>query len=224
MLAPDRRAFALGIAGMAAASGWLAGVATGRAQDIWTHPLRPPSETGAARDPAAEQFVQRAVQQLTAVAADPSLDAKRKSEEIDQILDQRSDPASMADFVLGKYARTITPEQRARFATAFAAYRRRVTRYWVGHYGGETLAVTGSSQLKPGEVLVYGEVSGGRFRQPVEMAWWVVGQDDARKVLDIQFNGAWVGVLQQNEMVATLDRDGGNVDALIAQIDKLPRT
>ncbi len=122
--------------------------------------------------------------------------------------------------MLGKYARTITPDQRQRFSAAFRIYAEGVYQNRIDDYHGETLKVTGSTVRKPGDVIVNTVISGGEVGQPLPVSWRVMGGGASWKVVDVQFKGVWLAITQQQDFVSTIDNAGGNVDVLITQLQR----
>ena len=118
-----------------------------------------PALAQAARDPSAEQFVQAAAQKVLAILAQPA--TAQRDRAFAQAIDELLDLSKISAFVLGKYGRTITPEQRARFDTAFRRYAESVYEKRLMDYRRATLKVTGSQVRKPGEVIVHAQLSGG---------------------------------------------------------------
>lgn len=178
------------------------------------------SQAQGVRDPGAEQFVQRSAQKVISILADKDLDEAQKEAAFDRAIDQLADVPRITTFVLGKYARTITPEQKARFAPAFRAYAESVYRNRLNEYHGEVVKVTGSTVRKPGDVVVNTEVSGGKLAQPVAVAWRVLGGAAGWKAVDVEFKGVWLAITQQQDFVSTIDNAHGNIDVLIAQLQR----
>jgi phospholipid transport system substrate-binding protein len=178
------------------------------------------AQGGGARQPQAEQFVQAAAQRVVAVLADRKLSASQKNATFHQAINELADVPKVTNFVLGKYARTITPAQREKFATAFRAYAEGVYRNRIDDYRGEKLTVTGSVVRKPGDVVVSTTISGGQLDKPVAVAWRVQGAAGSWKVVDVQFKGVWLAITQQQDFVSTIDNAGGNVDVLISQLQR----
>jgi phospholipid transport system substrate-binding protein len=52
----------------------------------------------------------------------------------------------------------------------------------------------------------------------VQASWRVLGSGSSWKVVDVQVSGIWLAITQQQDFVSTIDNAGGNVDALIAQL------
>ena len=172
------------------------------------------------RDAGAEQFVQTKAQRVIGVLADKGQSVAQKKATFHTAIDELADVPKITNFVLGKYARTVTPDQRTRFAAAFRVYAENVYQNRIDDYHGETLKVTGSTVRKPGDVIVNTVISGGQVGQPLPVSWRVMGGGSAWKVVDVQFKGVWLAITQQQDFVSTIDNAGGNVDVLISQLQR----
>ena len=179
-----------------------------------------PASAQASRDPQAEQFVQARAQKVITVLADKGQSVAQKKATFHQAIDDLADVPKITNFVLGKYARTVTPDQRQRFAAAFRVYAESVYQNRISDYHGEVLKVTGSTIRKPGDVIVNTTISGGQVGQPLPVAWRVMGGGASWKVVDVQFKGVWLAITQQQDFVSTIDNAGGNIDVLIAQLQR----
>jgi phospholipid transport system substrate-binding protein len=175
---------------------------------------------GRGGDPQAEQFVQAGAQRILSILADRGLSAAQKDAKFQPAINDLADVPKITNFVLGKYARTITPAQRQQFATVFRAYAETAYRSRLDDYHGETLKVTGSVVRKPGDVIVNTVVSGGQLAHPAVVAWRVLGAGGAWKVVDVQFKGVWLAITQQQDFVSTIDNAGGDIGVLIAQLQR----
>jgi phospholipid transport system substrate-binding protein len=178
------------------------------------------SQAQGARDPGAEQFVQTSAQKVIGILADKSLNEAQKEAAFHRAIDDLADVPKITNFVLGKYARSITPEQKARFTTTFRSYAESVYRNRLNDYHGEVLRVTGSTVRKPGDVIVNTQISGGQNATPVDVAWRVLGGPAGWKAVDVQFKGVWLAITQQQDFVSTIDNAHGNIDVLIAQLQR----
>jgi phospholipid transport system substrate-binding protein len=144
----------------------------------------------------------------------------QKKQVFHQAVDELADVPKITNFVLGKYARTITPDQRARFTPVFRTYAEGVYQSRIDDYRGEQLKVTGSVIRKPGDVIVNTVISGGQITTPLPVSWRVLGGGASWKVVDVQFKGIWLAITQQQDFVSTIDNAGGNIDVLINQLQK----
>jgi len=176
------------------------------------------AQTQGVRDSAAEQFVQSGAQRVISLLADRGMSDGQKQAAFRRAIDELADVPRITNFVLGKYARTITPAQRAQFAPVFRAYAERVYRNRLNDYHGETLKVVGSTLRKPGDVVVNTQVTGGQLSQPVPVSWRVLGGPTGWKVVDVQFKGIWLAITQQQDFVSTIDNAHGDINVLIEQL------
>jgi phospholipid transport system substrate-binding protein len=172
-----------------------------------------------ARDIAAEQFVQVQANRALQILNDRALSTAEKTRAFRAFVDQNADVAKITTFVLGKYARTITPAQRARFAAVFREYASNVYESRLGDYHGETLKVTGSVIRRPRDTIVNSLVEGGQQKTPTAVAWRILGSAGAYKVVDVQVAGVWLAITEQQDFVSTIDNAGGNIDVLIGQLE-----
>lgn len=182
--------------------------------------LATPALAQNARDPGAEAFVQTKAQRVITVLANKGMSDAQKKQVFHQAVDELADVPRITNFVLGKYARTITPDQRARFTPVFRTYAENVYASRIDDYRGEQFKVTGSVVRKPGDVIVNSTISGGQLSQPVAVSWRVLGGGQTWKVVDVQFKGIWLAITQQQDFVSTIDNAGGNIDVLINQLQK----
>lgn len=171
------------------------------------------------REPAAEQFVNVQANRVLAVLNNRSMPLAQKQQTFRGMIDQVADIPRITDFVLGKYNRTIAPAQKQEFAGLFRAFANNVWESRLGEYGGERLIVTGSIVRAPGDVVVTSSVTGGQLKQPSDVNWRVLRRPDGSwKAVDVQIQGVWLAITQQQDFVSTIDNAGGNVNVLLVQL------
>jgi phospholipid transport system substrate-binding protein len=200
MLQLDRRAFGVSlVAAMALAAS-------------------PPAHAQGAREPGAEAFMQGAAEKVLAILGDRGLDEGQKAAAFHRVIDEVVDVPKVTTFVLGKYARSITPAQKTQFAQAFRTYAESVYRSRMNNYHGASVRITGSMVRKPGDVIVATQIAGGQVTQPQAVTWRVMGGPGAWKVVDVQFQGVWLAITQQQDFVSTVDNAHGDIGVLIARL------
>jgi len=171
-----------------------------------------------ARDAGAEAFVQQGAREVLAVLNDHGKNDAAKRESFRTLINRLIDVPKVTRFVLGKYARSATPDQYQRFATVFRTYAEGVYMKRIDEYHGEKVVVIGSLVRKPGDVLVTTQLAGGRSQQPTTMVWRALNDGSGWKVVDVQVSGVWLAITQQQDFVATIDNAGGKIDVLINQL------
>lgn len=206
-----------------AADGLVAAGGLGRAQP------RSPSSSGdaqgssARRDVGAEHFVQTHGRRLMSILGDRSLDEAHKAAAYRQALEQTIDLRGISEFLLGSYSARLSADQRARFTDAFVGYARRVSAVWLTSYHADRFRVRGSRANGPGDATVAIEISGPRELSPREVSVRVSGSGENRRVVDLEYNGAWLRAIRRDEFVSTLDKTNGDIEALIARLNELPK-
>jgi len=181
-------------------------------------PVSPAAAQSSQRDLGAEQFVQTETLRALRILNDQG-DAQ-KIRAFRAFTDQVADVPTITHFVLGKYNRSITPDQYQRFATAFRDYASSVYESRLDDYHGQTMKVTGSVVRKPGDVIVTSVVVGGGQNQPIPVRWRVIHGPAGWKVVDVEVNGVWLAITEQQDFVSTIDNAHGDVGVLIAQLEK----
>ena len=183
-------------------------------------PSSPALAQATTRDAGAEQFVQSESRNALTILGDRDRSVEDKAHAFRGFVDRVADVPRVTNFVLGKYARSITPEQHARFSSVFREYASRVYESRLGEYRGETFRVTGSVVRKPGDVIVNSMVSGGHLDKPIPVMWRVINGGAGWKVVDVQVSGVWLAITEQQDFVSTVDNAHGDIDALITQLQR----
>jgi phospholipid transport system substrate-binding protein len=195
-------------------------IASGAALAIAPTPLTSPAMAQSARNAGAEQFVQSQAQRALNILSQHHNDVATEKRLFQAFVDQVADVPRITYFVLGKYSRTVSSGQRQEFATVFREYASNVYESRLNQYHGETLKVTGSTARNPTDIVVQSQVSGGKLDQPVGVAWRVIAEGGGWKVVDVQVDGVWLAITQQQDFVSTIDNAGGNVQVLIDQLKR----
>ena len=195
-------------------------LASGAGLAIAPTPLTTPAMAQGARNAGAEQFVQTQAQRALNILSQHHGDVATEKRLFQGFVDQVADVPRITFFVLGKYSRTIGPAQRQEFATVFREYASNVYESRLNQYHGETLRVTGSTARTPTDIIVQSQVSGGKLDQPVGVAWRVIAEGGGWRVVDVQVDGVWLAITQQQDFVSTIDNAGGNIQVLIDQLKR----
>ena len=178
----------------------------------------------AERDAAAEAFVLTEANRALAILGDKSMGVEAKKKAFRSFVDDVADVPAITGYVLGKYRRSFTDAQYGEFAATFRDYANTVYESRLGTYRGETLRVTASIVRKPGDVIVSSEVVGGQTKQPLKVLWRVLKRADGTwRVVDVQAEGVWLAITEQQDFVSTLDMAHGDIKVLIAQLKGGPK-
>ena len=126
------------------------------------------------------------------------------------------DIPGIGQFVLGRYWRAASPQEQQEFLRLFQEYIVQAYSTRLGQYGGAPFRVTGSRQ-SGGEVVVTSEIErpGGA---PVQLDWFLIDQAGAYKITDVYVAGVSMKVTQRDEFASVIQRNGGQVGALLTQL------
>ena len=180
--------------------------------------LATPALAEAQRDADAESFVANQASRALTILNQGG-DAQQKKAAFRSFVDQVADVPRITGFVLGKYRRSLSPEQYDEFSQVFRLYANSVYETRLGQYHGERLRVTGSTVRVPGDVVVDSEIVGGESKTPMPVKWRVIrGPDGRYRAVDVSVDGIWLAITEQQDFVSTLDNNHGDINVLIAQL------
>lgn len=177
----------------------------------------------AAADDAAEVFVQNILNE-----AEPHLNAPTETERLDGIaalVDDYVDMRRVSRFVLGKYARKLTDEQKTTYEPLFKKYATQIYQNVLGEYSGQTLEVTGSIDRSERDIIVSSKIvnpAPGSNLADVNVHWRVYrNRDGEMSVVDAGANDVWLALEQRSAFSSVISNNGGapaGIDALIADL------
>jgi len=167
-------------------------------------------------DAQAEAFVQSQANKVIAALNDNGMSVSAKKRLFRQEVDQVADVPRITRFVLGKYARSISPTQYTQFADVFREYADNVYESRLNQYKGQRVTVTGSVARTPDDVVVASGIGGQGAASPV--LWRVIRSGGRWRAVDVQVSGVWLAITEQQDFVSTLDGAGGDINVLIRQL------
>ena len=169
-------------------------------------------------DPGAEAFVQTEASKGVAILNDRGLSIGAKKQAFYGFVNQTADVPRITSFVLGRYRRQVSPAQYQQFSEVFREYADSVYESRLGDYHGEKLQVTGSLVRAPGDVVVSSLVTGGDLKGQPVVNWRVLKGPDGWKIVDVQAQGVWLAVVEQQDFTSTLANANGDISVLIRQL------
>jgi ABC-type transporter MlaC component len=180
----------------------------------------------AARNAEAERYVEEHANEAFAALGDSSLSGAQKQQTFNHLVAQFSDMPRIAIWVLGRHAAQLRndPTLRAEWTNAFQTFAITSYEYQLNQFSGSVLHVVGSTELTPNQTVdVTSEITPRGQTRPVTVRWRVNRSGQGWKAFDIQLvtaNGdaIWLGQLQQQEFLAQLGRNGGDIRALLRSI------
>ncbi len=128
------------------------------------------------------------------------------------------DVPGIGQFVLGRYWRTATPEEQQEFLGLFQEYIVRAYSARLAEYAGEPFRVTGS-RPNGDETVVNSQIVRGNGT-PIGVDWYLIGGTGGYRITDVYVGGVSMKVTQRDEFGSIIQRNGGHVSALIAQLQQ----
>jgi phospholipid transport system substrate-binding protein len=168
---------------------------------------------GAAAD--ATTFVSQLGGQAIQVLG-PNVPAPERLARFRELFRNDFDVPGIGQFVLGRYWRIATPAEQQEFLGLFQEYIVEAYSARLGQYGGEPFRVTGSHG-GGGEIVVTSQIV-QKSGAPIEVDWYLADQGGAFKITDVYVGGVSMKVTERDEFGAVIQRNGGQVGALLAQL------
>jgi phospholipid transport system substrate-binding protein len=165
----------------------------------------------AAASPRAVEGAADFIQDLAgrAIGILQSRDGKIEAREAQfrDLLSNGFDMPFIARFVLGKYWRKATPQERADYQALFTEFILQSYSRRMGGYSGETFTVAGARAAGKRDVLVRTRIArpGG---PAVKADWRVRPKGGQYRIIDIMVEGVSMAVTQRSEFSAVMRRRG----------------
>lgn len=164
---------------------------------------------------ASKALVDQLVAEINQVIA-AGITGSQMYSRFERIFDKYADVPTIAQFCLGPANRTATPAQRAAFIRAFRVYISRKYGSRFEDFIGGRIEVNDARQLNNFiEVITTAYLRG---EDPFRVDFHVSDRSGRLAFFNIKIEGVDMLVNEQAEIKAMLDRRGGNIDALIADM------
>ena len=146
----------------------------------------------------------------------PSASPEQRLTRFRELFHDDFDIPGIAQFVLGRYWRTATPQEQQDFLGLFQEYLVRAYSARLSEYAGEPFRVTGSRPNGEESVIASEILRPNGSRLAVD--WYVVERGGSHKITDVHVGGVSMKVTQRDEFASVIQRNGGRVEALITQL------
>ena len=149
-----------------------------------------------------------------------STSQEEKEIEFGELFDKNFDVPSISRFVLGKYWKQASTDQKKKFIKTFRNYIVKTYSSRFNEYSGEQLQLLNTeNESNPKIFLVHTALE--RQDAPIIKIDWRVGKKKDRFViLDIIIEGISLAITQRSEFVSVIDQNEGNIDQLISMLEE----
>ena len=147
-----------------------------------------------------------------------SISQQEKEIQFGQLFDKNFDVPSISRFVLGKYWKQASTDQKKKFIKTFRNYVVKTYSSRFNEYSGEQLQLLNTeNESNPNIFLVHTALE--RQDAPIIKVDWRIGKKKDRFViLDIIIEGISLAITQRSEFVSVIDQNEGNIDQLISML------
>lgn len=179
----------------------------------------------AARDLQAEAYVQANAAEALRTLGDSATSRSQRQATFNRLMSQFADMPRIASFVLGRYSAQLNSDAALRRAwmQAFQDYSIAVYETQLDRYSGGAVRVVNSVERTRGtDVIVECQITPRGANRGLPVRWRLKRSGEAWRVVDISLlvdgNELWMAQQQQRDFLAALDRNGGDVRALMTLI------
>ena len=168
----------------------------------------------------ADAFVREVTSDGIEEIINANVSQKVKDERFEKLFNSSLDLDVIGQFVLGRYWRTATPEQRRAF---IKVYRELNIKTWSARFDefkGKSFVFTGSTpSTSKNQVFINSTVSMGEG-EPAKVVWRVKQSGNNFKIVDIIIENVSLAITARNEYTAFIKNHNGDIDALIKDLQQ----
>ena len=168
----------------------------------------------AASDPGAYviEITKNAINTLT----DEAIDQKKKETKFGELFDKNFDIPSISRFVLGKYWKQASLDQKKNFIKAFRNYVVKTYSSRFNEYSGEQLTLLNFENESNPKIFIVHTALEREDAPPIIVDWRIGKKKQSFVILDIIIEGISLAVTQRSEFVSVIEQNEGNIDQLIS--------
>jgi phospholipid transport system substrate-binding protein len=171
----------------------------------------PPGASAAAAD--AGDFMNELWRRAADVLAKKVPPAERL-ERFRQLFRADFDGLAIARFVLGRYWRSASDEERQEFLRLFEDYVVYVYGTRISDFNGETFRIRSSRTDGDGTIVSTDVFTAGAA--PIKVDWRLIAENGGFKITDVIIEGISLMVTQRSEFASVIQRHGGQIGGLLA--------
>jgi phospholipid transport system substrate-binding protein len=167
----------------------------------------------------ASKFIEDLSGQAVEALTDPNISREERETRFRKLLNQHFAVNTIGQWVLGRYWKTATLEERKEFLSLFedllvVTYVNRFERY-----SGETLSIEKTLvDEKSGDAVVFSQLNRPDGSPVVSVGWRLRRMGDSFKVIDVLVQGVSMGQTQRSEFASVIRKYGGKVEGLLAEL------
>ena len=170
---------------------------------------------------AEEKFVSNFADNAISILSNESLNASQKNIQFTELVMSSIDMNLISKFVLSKYWKLATDDQKKAYLSAFKQYFISSYANKLDQYSGEKVIIVSSNAAKKFVIVKSNIVRDGTDTLKIELDWRLLSRDGQTKIIDLSIEGISLIIAQREEFQSFLSNNEGNVDALIEKLNSI---
>ena len=147
---------------------------------------------------------------------DKSISQNEKESQFGKLFDKNFDIPSISRFVLGKYWKQASLDQKKNFIKAFRNYVVKTYSSRFNEYSGEKLKLVNYENEKNPKIFLVHTILERQDAPVIKVDWRIGKKKDKFVILDIIIEGISLAITQRSEFVSVIDQNEGSIDQLIS--------
>ena len=147
---------------------------------------------------------------------DKSINQNEKESQFGKLFDKNFDIPSISRFVLGKYWKQASLDQKKNFIKAFRNYVVKTYSSRFNEYSGEKLKLVNYENEKNPKIFLVHTILERQDAPVIKVDWRIGKKKDRFVILDIIIEGISLAITQRSEFVSVIDQNEGSIDQLIS--------
>ena len=170
---------------------------------------------------AEEKFVSNFADNAISILSNESLNASQKNIQFTELVMSSIDMNLISKFVLSKYWKLATDDQKKAYLAAFKQYFISSYANKLDQYSGEKVIIVSSNAAKKFVIVKSNIVRDGTDTLKIELDWRLLTRDGQTKIIDLSIEGISLIIAQREEFQSFLANNDNNLDALISKLNSI---
>ena len=170
---------------------------------------------------AEEKFVSNFADNAISILSNDSLDASQKNIQFTELVMSSIDMNLISKFVLSKYWKLATDDQKKAYQVAFKQYFISSYANKLDQYSGEKVIIVSSNAAKKFVIVKSNIVRDGTDTLKIELDWRLLTRDSQTKIIDLSIEGISLIIAQREEFQSFLANNDSSLDALINKLNSI---
>ena len=170
---------------------------------------------------AEEKFVSNFADNAISILSNESLNASQKNVQFTELVMSSIDMNLISKFVLSKYWKLATDDQKKAYLAAFKQYFISSYANKLDQYSGEEVIIVSSNAAKKFVIVKSNIVRDGTDTLKIELDWRLLTRDGQTKIIDLSIEGISLIIAQREEFQSFLANNDNSLDALINKLNSI---